>query len=235
MLIKVFLMCFLVGATQAPQKELFLIHGSPGSAEVYRHYLEDPDLKQIFRLTSVDRPGFGTKKASPLYTLKEQADLIVKDLPPSNHRICMGHSYGGSLCLYLLKFYPSHFNGGFLISAPSDSHRKIRRWYNGVAHWKLVQWILPQSLVHSNREMLNLKRDLSSLEDLADVHQEIHLIHGENDGLVPVQDSDLLWEKIKDLNPNNSYTRLPQKGHFVLWQNFKKIKKLILDAFGLEA
>lgn len=61
-----------------------------------------------------------------------------------------------------------------------------RLWYNRLADWRIVQWLLPHALVMSNREMKPLKEELEHILPLWDkINIPVIMIHGKKDRLVP--------------------------------------------------
>src|SRR5438046_2652762 len=55
---------------------LFFVHGSPGSWNVFKRYLQDKDLLQRYRMIAVDRPGFGYSEFNDAKNLDDQAKIL---------------------------------------------------------------------------------------------------------------------------------------------------------------
>jgi pimeloyl-ACP methyl ester carboxylesterase len=55
---------------------LFFVHGSPGSWDAYKQFLEDSDLLKKFRIVSIDRPGFGYSQFGDAMNLENQSRII---------------------------------------------------------------------------------------------------------------------------------------------------------------
>lgn len=212
---------------------LLFVHGTPGDWKAFQDYIADPKLQERFNMVAIDRLGFGSSFArKPVTTFKEHSRAILtflEDVFPNVRFSCVGHSYGGPLCLNLMHWQPSTFQDSLLVAGVYNPHRKILRWYNTVAKWRLVKPLLPLALKNSNKEMDALKGELYDLEKkIPQITQKVNLIHGEKDKIVPVGDSDWLS---KQLNPRSmgEYVRPKEEGHFVLWKQMDFIKQKIIE------
>ena len=83
---------------------LLFVHGSPGSWNAFKSYLQDKDLIKHYRMIAIDRPGFGFSDFNNAKNLTEQSHLIsflfdsIKGAKPI---FLVGHSLGGSLIIKL--------------------------------------------------------------------------------------------------------------------------------------
>jgi len=105
---------------------------------------------------------------------------------------------------------------GLLLIAPSiDPSLEERRWYNWLAALPGLDYLLPEPLINSNREIFPLKRELQKLRPkLANLNIPAVVIQGDEDGLVPPGNADF----VKQLIPNTRVIRVPGVGHGILWQ-----------------
>jgi len=55
---------------------LFFVHGSPGSWNAFKRYLQDKDLIRHYRMVAIDRPGFGFSEFNDARNLSEQTRII---------------------------------------------------------------------------------------------------------------------------------------------------------------
>jgi pimeloyl-ACP methyl ester carboxylesterase len=138
---------------QAGVPRIVFIHGSPGDWKAWAGYLADPGLRQYGPLLAPDRPGFGASgRGEVVPSLQQQAALLAPLLEGRGApAIVVGHSLGGAHALRLAVDYPERVRDVLLIAASVAPEREAPRWYNELASWRLLQWIIPDELVHSNR------------------------------------------------------------------------------------
>jgi pimeloyl-ACP methyl ester carboxylesterase len=217
---------FVERGDQAKHSVLF-IHGTPGSAKVFKGYYEDQELQKHYHMIAVDRIGFGESSNEPQTSLEKHADAVLdllKNKWPSKTFSCVGHSYGAPICLYLFIKSPNKFRDGILIAGVSNPNRKILRWYNHLANTWVVKLFLSKSFENSNDEMKALKSELYILEPLLEgIDKRILIIHGQKDKIVPFSDSHHLKSKmtnakLKVLSPENM-------GHLLIWTEKEYLKE----------
>jgi pimeloyl-ACP methyl ester carboxylesterase len=100
------------------------------------------------------------------------------------------------------------------------------RWYNKVARWKLVNFIISKDLKSSNIEMLDLPESLRLNEtSLSSIHIPIIYIQGKKDVLVPHETVDYFNE----LKPDGvKYVIIEDMNHFTPWSDPYLITDAIL-------
>lgn len=203
-------------------KQLVLfIHGTPGSWEGYSEYLRMPSLASRAHLMAMDRPGFGkSNEGTWLPPFQEQASILIK-LRELNHSalpiIIVGHSLGGSIAYRMAVDFPDDISGMVVISAPVDPGLSKRRWYNLLASYAVISWMLPDSLIKANREMNLLQGDLLALEPmLPEIRSNVTVIQGREDKLVKFGNLGFAEEKLTQAH----FKAIPvaDMGHFVLWE-----------------
>ncbi len=214
-------------------KNLVFVHGTPGNGEGFKEYLQEKTLRSKYNMVSVDRLGFGKsqKKVELSFDVQNAAidDVVQKEF--ANKKVtCVGHSYGGPLCLKLLIDKPEIYEKALVIAGVFNPYRKIVRWYNNLASLWLVKWILPRDLSNSNKEMYNLKRELKKLEqDFSKLKGRVKIIHGVEDKIVPVGDGDWLYDKLKGKDVER--LRVKKAGHFIIWKDFDLIKEELINFY----
>ena len=204
-------------------KQLVLfIHGTPGSWEGYAEYLQMDSLASRAHLVAMDRPGFGQfSQDAWLPPFQEQASILMK-LRQLNHStlpiILVGHSLGGSIAYRMAVDFPEDISGMVVISAPIDPMLSKRRWYNVLASYAVVSWMLPDSLVKANREMNPLQQELIVLEPLLpEIRSNVTVIQGTEDKLVKFGNLGFAEKRLTHAN----FRAIPVQdmGHFILWQD----------------
>lgn len=207
-----------VVAGDGPARVLF-VHGSPGTWEAYRRFLDDPRLRGAARLLALDRPGFGGSgrgRADPSLERQAAATAAVLDAEPGGPAVVVGHSLGGPIAARLAVDRPDLVGALVLIAPSIDPALERHRWYNVAGSWRLVQLLLSVDMVTSNRELWPLRRELEALAPrLGEVACRTIVIQGERDELVPPANAEFAE---RALPPGSVEVRwVAGEGHFVLW------------------
>ncbi|TGL45936.1 alpha/beta fold hydrolase [Leptospira perdikensis] len=230
---------FLSNECKNKKKVLVLIHGSPGSSLDFESYLKDEDLQNQFCILLPDRLGYGgswNQTSVPNLILQGRAihSALIRYLEKERFRfnegIVVGHSYGGPVALRIAMEKNNTYSfvwKSILLSAPIDPDLEELHWYNQIANLVWVQWILPDSWIHSNEEMYTLKTDLIELtKAFENSSLEILSVHGDEDQLVSVKNV-YYFTKWKP-SIKHRIQILKGENHFIPWTNFKEIKEIIL-------
>lgn len=206
---------------------IVFIHGTPGSWEGWREYLGNADLQRRATLIAVDRPGFGDSKGEVVPDLQEQARLLAPLLrgpsssgPAPVTTLVVGHSLGGPIAAELALDDPQQVQGAVLVAPSIDPVTEVPRWYNEAMTWwavnKLVTAFLDPELEAANVELMPLAAQLKAMEPRwKSLRMPVTVIQGEKDELVDPRTADFA-ERV--LPPGNRVIRVPDEGHFVLWE-----------------
>ena len=218
-----------VGSDTMPT--LFFVHGSPGSWNVFKGYLQDEELRKRYRMISVDRPGFGYSEFNHAKNLQGQTDIILPllRLIQNNRAIFLiGHSLGGPLIVNLALDNPSLVAGLVILAGSLDPNaEKPERWRPFLFRTPL-NYFVPGAWRPSNEELWYLKTDLKELDKKLDqVKCPVWLIHGTKDDLVPF--SNVAYAREKFGNSKISVQALPNASHFIPWTHFDDIKAVLLS------
>jgi pimeloyl-ACP methyl ester carboxylesterase len=221
------------------KKQLVLfIHGTPGSWEGYAEYLQMNSLASRAHLVAMDRPGFGEfSRDEWLPPFQEQASILMQ-LRQLNHStlpiIIVGHSLGGSIAYRMAVDFPEDISGMVVISAPVDPMLSKRRWYNVLASYAVISWMLPDSLLKANREMNPLQEELAAMEPLLpEIRSNVTVIQGRQDKLVKF--GNLGFAEKRLTHANFRAVPVQDKGHFVLWEDPELIAAEILALLDVPA
>ncbi len=216
-------------ASDDEQPLIVFIHGSPGGWSAYIDYLQSPVLLRSARLVAVDRAGYGASNAGrPVPSLAAQARLLGPILENESRPVLLvGHSYGGPVAVQLALDYPEKVGGMVLIAASVDPALEEWRWFNQAAEWALVRFILPAAWDVSNQELKPLRGDLEAiLERWDSVRGPVALVHGEEDGLVPVANVDFARGRLQAARV--AVHRYADEDHFILWNRPAEMIEIIL-------
>ena len=222
----------MIGSDTLPT--LFFVHGSPGSWDAFERYLKDKDLRQRFRMVSIDRPGFGHSDFGSPEHLARQSELISPLFTIlNNHRpaYIAGHSLGGPMVVKLVADNPGMFSGLVILSGSIDpAEEKPEKWRPWLYKTPL-NYFVPGAMRPSNEELWYLKKDLVDLkEDFALITCPVYFVHGSADPWVPPANTEY-GEKLLVNSPKVEVTMIPGANHFIPWQHFKEIKIVLLKLY----
>ncbi|MEO7794018.1 MAG: alpha/beta hydrolase [Thermoanaerobaculia bacterium] len=223
---------FVVAGRPLPaDPRVLFVHGSPGTWDGWKGFLENSELRAAARLIAVDRPGFGgSQRGRAVPSLAEQAAALARVLEsePGPPAIVVGHSLGGPIAARLAMDRPD-LVGGLLLIAPSiDPAEERHRWYNVAGATLVVQWFLPIDWKISNRELWPLKKELQAMLPLwATIRCPTVVVQGLMDDLVPPGNADFAE---RHLAPGRiRVERYPGENHFILWKRPETITRPLLE------
>jgi len=215
------------------EKSILFIHGTPGSREAFSYYINNKDLRKKANMISVDRIGFGKFHTKAETRLQMHSISILKtatNILGKKKIICVGHSYGATICLDLIARFPQRFEKAVLIAGGFNPNRKILRWYNYIASAWPFRSVLSRFLMNSNKEMFGLKKELVKLEKRFDqITVPVLIIHGSKDRIVPFKDSTWLLKKLEAVGVQASLKIYKSDGHFIIWKQQEEISRDLLN------
>jgi pimeloyl-ACP methyl ester carboxylesterase len=210
--------------SQPGSPRIVFIHGSPGEWQGFADYLRNPALQGYGPMLAPDRPGFGGSGAHAVIPqLAEQArrlaGLLQGDGAPA---IVVGHSLGGAIAVQLAMDYPDRVRGLLLLAPSVAPQYEAPRWYQKLADWRVVQWLLPQALVDSNNELMPLQAQLLQMRDRwAQLRMPVYVVQGTRDALVDPRTADFLDTALAH-TPHRIW-RYADGGHLLLWQHPERV------------
>lgn len=206
-------------------RRVIFIHGTPGSATAWEHYLRAP-LPGI-EATAIDRPGFGaTQPGDALVSLKAQAAAIAPLLVRRGGAwpVLVGHSLGGPIAAQVAVDNPGKVGGLLILAGSFDPALEKINPMQYVGDWRLVSAGLPLNLRNANRELLGLKPELAALAPrLAGLRCRITVIHGTKDDLVPYANIAFLRARLTGAAALEIET-LPGQNHFIVWNEEPRVR-----------
>jgi pimeloyl-ACP methyl ester carboxylesterase len=211
---------------------LLFVHGSPGSLNAFKSYLQDKDLIKHYRMIAIDRPGFGFSDFNNAKNLTEQSHLIsflfdsIKSAKPI---FLVGHSLGGPLIIKLYLDNPELISGLVILAGALDPNAEKPEKWRPILFKTPLNYFVPGAMRPSNEELWYLKKDLKELDkELDKVLCPVWIMHGDKDDLVPISNLDYAKQKLKNVKSLDIKV-LPGANHFIPWTHFKEIKKLLLS------
>ena len=224
---------YLAGGDPGDPRLIF-VHGTPGSSSAWEDYLADPPPG--YRAMAYDRPGFGeTRPARPVPSLAGQAQVLARFLIRKKGRlpILVGHSLGGAIICRAAADYPDRVAGLVVVSGSLDPALERISWYQKAARLPVIRSVLPRELTNSVEELLPLKKELEELRPLlARIRCPVVIIHGDEDGLVPVENAAYLRDALLD-SPRVEVVIHRGMGHLLIWRNKDVVRKDLARAVAL--
>lgn len=219
------------GQAAPPAARVLFVHGSPGTWDGWKGYLEDPALRAAARLLAADRLGFGGSergRAVPSLATQAAGLAAVLEAEPGPPAIVVGHSLGGPIAARLAMDRPDLVAGLLLVAPSIDPAEERHRWYNVAGAMQVVQWFLPIDWTISNRELWPLRQELEAmLPRWAEVRCPTIVVQGLDDDLVPPANADFAERRLAGARVR--IDRYPDESHFILWQRPETVQRPLLE------
>lgn len=219
--------------TDPNQRPLVYVHGTPGDATKWGHYLYKPIGGRPS--LAIDRPGFGSSAGSGVVTsYAEQAaalKAILDTLPQP--AILIGHSLGGPIVARTALDNPDQVAALVVAAGGLDPDLEKLRWYNYAVQLPLVSLFLPKAIMRSNDEILASEEQKMVLrEDLGQLRVPLVIVHGTKDPLVSYNNVAYMQMMCSDAPMVEVFT-LEGANHFIIWQHVDVIEQAIERADDL--
>ena len=211
---------------------LFFVHGSPGSWNAFKRYLQDKDLIRHYRMVAIDRPGFGFSEFNDARNLSEQTriiDHLLTSIRNDKPMFLVGHSLGGPLIVKLYLDNSSLISGLVILAGALDPKAEKPEKWRPLLFKTPLNYFVPGVMRPSNEELWYLKKDLQVLDkELDKVFCPVWIVHGDKDNLVPVSNTAYAQRKLTNAK-SVEITILRGANHFIPWTHFAEIKGLLLN------
>ncbi|MFN0012410.1 MAG: alpha/beta fold hydrolase [Phycisphaerales bacterium] len=227
------------GPSDSPR--VIYIHGTPGDAQNWLAYLE----RRVsgFEAWAIDRPGFGGSSLArqpghaggtsiaddAIESFAAQAAAVEPLLVRQGGRwpVLVGHSLGGPIACRLAAEHPDKVAGLVILAGSLDPEHETLAWYNEVAEWSLLSWMLERSLRVANREVLAAKKETTLLQPLLrNIRCPVVIVHGRKDDLVPFANVAYMTREFTGA-ASVRVVDLPDAGHFLPWAEEEHVREAV--------
>jgi pimeloyl-ACP methyl ester carboxylesterase len=208
------------------------VHGTPGSARSFRHYLRDPI--DGTRSVAYDRPGFGeTEPNDSLVSFEAQARAIEPLLEPSDNGhwpVLVGHSLGGPIIARAAADFPERIGALVILSGSLDPALEKPQWFNYAADFPLIRPFIGSAMRHANDEIMAAREQTEALDEVIQrVRCPVVIVHGTEDSLVPYENVAYMREAFGNA-ASVEVIPLDGQGHFIPWTHELEIRSAIRSA-----
>lgn len=208
------------GGNENSNQLAFFVHGTPGTASDWDLVFEELlDRGFDCEVLTLDRPGFGENaKGAGAEDWNLQLDcfrsILLERVKSEGRLVIVGHSYGAALALGLAERLADEgsVSGVILVSGVLSPKERQCRWYHRTVLNPIVSSLLPNRYVQSAKEMSAVEPQLEALESVwTKLGFPVTLIHGDEDTLIPIENSRYVLEKS---DPENvRLVEVPGGGH----------------------
>lgn len=221
-----------VATGNAENPTLFFVHGSPGSWNAFKEYLQDSLLLKKYRMIAIDRPGFGFSDFGDAQNLKVQSQRIsefIKKIDNKKPLILVGHSVGGPVVAQLAVDNPSWFKRLVILAGSLDPKAENPEKWRTVIKVSPLRYLIPGALRPSNDELWWLKKDLVDLEpELKNITSDVTIIHGTKDALVPYSNVAFMQKMFVNAKSLDTIT-IEKANHFIPWSHYEIVRNALLN------
>ena len=215
---------------------LFMIHGSPSSLSIYRHYFTDTMFLNRFRMVAIDRPGYGNSGFGlPEPSIKKQADMLWPALSPlkkyNKTVLIVGGSYGTSVACRLAMDHPDALDGLMLIAPSLAPGEEKVYWFSRGIESPLLRWFIPRMFRSANTEKLNHEASLAEMLPFwRNIDVPVSYLQGANDQLIYTSNAHFAKKMMINV-PHLQIEFLKDRPHFFAFTDRLIIRQKILDLF----
>jgi pimeloyl-ACP methyl ester carboxylesterase len=210
-----------------PEKPgIIFIHGTPGGWQAFEEYLESEELQRDFFMIAVDRLGWGRSVLSPKlidgdFDQQSLAILAVMGQHANKKWTILGHSLGASLAPKIAIKAPNRVDSLLLLAGSLKPKLGNPRWYNWAASTWAISSLIGDSMKHSNREIMGLRKQLKVMD--AELKQtqldaDLLIIQGKKDKLVSPKNPAYAVDHWGASFRTIEVIELSDEGHFLPWR-----------------
>lgn len=193
-----------VGIGDPEKTPLILVHGAMISLLTWIRIVRFKSLYEHYYIIMPERPGYGISPADELvHSIEEQAQLLLDILGPLPKKaVVVGHSYGGPVAMMMGYQKPEKVQLIVGLAGQYLAEHEINYLVSAFFARKWISRLLPRIIRAANEEKVNHEQALNSISPLyTEIKPPIVLMHGDEDALVPLENSSSLKEMLGDQVP----------------------------------
>ena len=204
---------------------IVFVHGTIGSVRDFETYIKTIALRKTANIIAYDRIGYNYQSKDDVQeSIAFERDMLINILQPLNKKkiILIGYSYGGPIVLSVKE----KFKKVMLLAPALYSEVEPMPWLVNLYKWKWTRWLIPEIWKQASKEKLSHKSDLKKFErDWQRNPNDLVVIHGDADRIVPYQNSKLL----EQVYPKSRFELITIRGagHGLVWTSFERIYEVI--------
>ncbi|MEM9083696.1 MAG: alpha/beta hydrolase [Planctomycetota bacterium] len=215
-------------------RRVIFVHGTPGDATNFEHFLVPALAIEGVEAVSIDRPGFGESRGTGRVTSYAEQAAAIEALLVERHGkwpVLVGHSLGGPIVSWAAAAYAERVDGLVIVAGNLDPELEQPRWYNQAAKFPLVSAFIGESMRTSNDEILAAPHETSLLDAMVrQITAPTVVLHGTRDSLVPVENADYIERSFTGTSVDKRI--LEGEGHLIPWRRSEVIREAIVDVLG---
>ena len=203
------------------------VHGTPGSAEGWSDYVQEP-LESTVSI-ALDRPGFGqSTPEAAVVSLEEQAAAVAAMFPPAPQQVILvGHSLGGAVVAYAAARYPERVRAVVFLASSLDPAQEVIHPMQYVGRAWPISPMLPRALRNANEELMAFKQQLLLLQPmLPTITAPAIIVHGTKDDLVPFANVAYLQSHLTGAACVKTVV-LEGQNHFLPWNSEATVRESV--------
>lgn len=208
------------------------VHGTPGDAEAWSDYVQEPPPSTVS--IALDRPGFGQSgPSSAVVSLERQAAAVAALFPPEPQPVVLvGHSLGGAVVAYAAARYPTRVRALVLLASSLDPAQEAIHPMQYVGRAWPVSSLLPRALRNANEELMGFKQQLLMLEPmLPSITAPTIIVHGTQDDLVPFANVAYMQSRLTGTRCLKTVV-LEGQNHFLPWNSEQAVREAVAWALA---
>ncbi len=214
-----------------PIKNIFFIHGAPGSLTAFESYYTNKELLKEFNVYCVDRIGYGKSTQTTQIEIEEQAESFIQlidqvKLDYSN-TLLVSHSFGGAIAASMTYARPS-FKAHLMLNPVISSKAEKIFWYSKIPLMIPFRWLSSNALISAALEKLAHPNQLSVIEKkYKHIKVPTVMYQSKKDNLAPIehlQDAQELFD-----SAFFSFKLFEDQGHLLPFKSPELVLKGIND------
>lgn len=185
---------------------LVFIHGAPGNVLAFLPQARDPipGYRHIF----INRPGYGRTSSSRNASIEAQTEILAPFIDQLGDIVFVANSYGVAVAMHAALSNPKRVKGFFGIGAALMSEEAAKA---APLPWPLSKFLFSRNLVEMESGLRAIQSNLPNLRF------PVLLMHGTEDGNVPVESLSVTERELKAVHREHLYTQVRVEGglHFL--------------------